>query len=299
MLHHVDDRRRLLPDAIAEGRSGKRVWDLHPGDALSRRAVPDGRSAAGGTRATAILGIETDGYGRAGPNYYFRHGGLLAPAECGILRHSAEWQPGSAIPANRAFSTSATCPDEIHGGAGLAVASVQVIEDIARLDEWYSGAGSRARQSRGPAIGLALKRMPRGFGAPPPIVDDMAGMADDMGSDRWSKASFKRERNCRAIMEFAAQRRHDDGVGPRLGGPEHPVAGSDRAGSADAIAMLERRVCANAARFSPATLLGDYKGVSFSGGQLAHVMQEQAGDRRNRQMMLGEPVLCADLQATG
>ena len=39
------------------------------------------------------------------------------------------------------------------------------------------------------------------------------------------------------------------------------------------IAMLERRVCANL-RVSPATLLGDYKAVSFSGGQLA-VLQEQ------------------------
>ena len=39
------------------------------------------------------------------------------------------------------------------------------------------------------------------------------------------------------------------------------------------IAMLERRVCANL-RVSPATFLGDYKAVSYSGGQLG-VLQEQ------------------------
>ena len=50
-----------------------------------------------------------------------------------------------------------------------------------------------------------------------------------------------------------------------------------------AIAMLERRVCA-ALRTSPATLLGDYKALSFSGGQLAHLQERQAIE--DRQMML-------------
>ena len=50
-----------------------------------------------------------------------------------------------------------------------------------------------------------------------------------------------------------------------------------------AISMLERRVCA-ALRTSPATLLGDYKALSFSGGQLAHMQERQAIE--DRQMML-------------
>ena len=50
-----------------------------------------------------------------------------------------------------------------------------------------------------------------------------------------------------------------------------------------AIGMLERRVCA-ALRTSPATLLGDYKALSFSGGQLAHLQERQAIE--DRQMML-------------
>ena len=49
------------------------------------------------------------------------------------------------------------------------------------------------------------------------------------------------------------------------------------------MAMLERRVCA-ALRTSPATLLGDYKAISFSGGQLAHIHERQAIE--DRQMML-------------
>ena len=51
------------------------------------------------------------------------------------------------------------------------------------------------------------------------------------------------------------------------------------------IAMLERRVCANL-RVSPATLLGDYKAMSFSGGQLG-VLQEQEMIK-GAQAILGE-----------
>ena len=47
--------------------------------------------------------------------------------------------------------------------------------------------------------------------------------------------------------------------------------------------MLERRVCA-ALRTTPATLLGDYKSLSFSGGQLGHLQERQAIE--DRQMIL-------------
>ena len=49
--------------------------------------------------------------------------------------------------------------------------------------------------------------------------------------------------------------------------------------------MLERRVCA-ALRTSPATLLGDYKSLSFSAGQLAHLQERQAIE--DRQMVLSD-----------
>ena len=59
--------------------------------------------------------------------------------------------------------------------------------------------------------------------------------------------------------------------------------GAPTSQEATAIGMLERRVCA-ALRTTPATLLGDYKALSFSGGQLGHLQERQAVE--DRQMVL-------------
>ena len=148
----------------------------------------------------------------------------------------------------------------------------QVIEDIARLDEWYSalvrGAITRA------SIGIALKRA-EGLGAA-----DLLGTADDMGGDP-VEGEFPRERLPR-YQEF----QHNAGSVMEMD-PGWEVQNipspAPSAQEALAMAMLERRVCA-ALRTSPATLLGDYKAISFSGGQLAHIHERQAIE--DRQMML-------------
>ena len=265
VLHHVD----VDGDCFLTNRkvAGRRVWDLHPGDALAEGQY---RTGGGRGRGNRQLGVETDGYGRP-VKYYFRHGGLLAPL-------------------NVEYST-------FGGGDGVAIAAkdvqhirdlsgeitvvrgwprcTQVIEDIARLDEWYSalvrGAITRA------AIGLALKRM-EGMGD-----GEVFSMGDDMGAPRpqESEGELPRERlpryqdfarNAGTVMELDA--------GWEVQNIQSPAP---TAQEALAIAMLERRVCA-ALRTSPATLLGDYKALSFSGGQLAHLQERQAIE--DRQLML-------------
>ena len=221
VLHHVD----VDGDCFLTNRkvAGRRVWDLHPGDALAegQYRTGGGRGRGGRGRGNRQLGVETDGYGRP-VKYYFRHGGLLAPL-------------------NVEYST-------FGGGDGVAIAAkdvqhirdlsgeitvvrgwprcTQVIEDIARLDEWYSalvrGAITRA------AIGLALKRM-EGMGD-----GEVFGMGDDMGAPRpqESEGELPRERPPR-YQEFSpATLVHGHGARRRLGGPEHPVSRADRAGSA-------------------------------------------------------------------
>ena len=126
-----------------------------------------------------------------------------------------------------------------------------------RINEWYE-AGARSATTRA-SIGIALKRMD-GMQTPPPLVDDMAGMAsagdalaEEFGRDRIPRyQEFQREAG--SVMEL------DSGWEV-----QNIPAPSPSAQEALMIAMLERRVCANL-RVSPSTLLGDYKSVSFSGG---------------------------------
>ena len=278
-LHHVDvDGDCFLTH---RGPPGRRVWDLHPGDALAEGQY---RTGFGGRTGNRQLGIEVDGYGRP-LAYYFRHGGRLAPLNVEFSTFGG--QGGDAV------GISAKRVQHIRDLSGEVTAvrgwprSTAVIEDIARLDDWYSalvrGAITRA------AIGLALKRLGRRLGrrgqcsarpttwaprrpmprAPPPAS----------ASPRYAEFA----RNAGTVME----------MDPGWEVHEHPVAGPVRAGSGWRSGMLERRVCA-ALRTSPATLLGDYKALSFSGGQLAH-LQEKPGDRRPADDAL-EPVLRADLQ---
>ena len=166
-LHHVD----VDGDCFLTPRKvrGRRVWDLHPGDALAEGQY---RTSFGArvNKGNRQLGIETDGYGRP-VKYWFRHGGLLAPLN--VEYSTFGGGDGVAFPASRVQHIRDL------SGEYTAVRGwprfTQVIEDIARLDEWYSalvrGAITRA------SIGIAMKRM-EGIGA-----SDLLGPADDMGGD--------------------------------------------------------------------------------------------------------------------
>ena len=215
------------------------------------------------------LGIEVDAYGRP-VAYYFRHDGALAPLNVEYSSFGGQGGTGTPIAANRVQHIR-DLSGEVTAVRGWPRATA-VIEDIARLDEWFS-ALVRSATTRA-SIGIALMRK-EGLGGTELIggLDNMGGGPADGEPARERGPRYQEFlRNAGTVMQL------DPGLEPSAIPSPAPTAQE-----ATAIAMLERRVCA-ALRASPATLLGDYKGVSFSGGQLAHVQERQAIE--DRQMML-------------
>ena len=77
VLHHLDvDGDCFLLPRMADGR---RVWDLHPGDALSETTFNVGVDEGRGNRQ---LGVETDAHGKA-IAYFFSQGGELSQLNWG------------------------------------------------------------------------------------------------------------------------------------------------------------------------------------------------------------------------
>ena len=274
VLHHVDvDGDCFL---TPRGGPGRRVWDLHPGDALAEGQFRTGFGGHG-RQGNRQLGVETDGYGLP-INYYFRHGGRLAPLNVEYSTFGGQGGNAVAIPAARV--------QHIRDMSGEVTAvrgwprCTQVIEDIARLDEWYS-ALVRSATLRA-SIGILLEK------------DMMLGAAELLGAGQTmgdiaarsigatqGETDLGRE-DVRPYQEFEANAGSITELIP--GYKPHPVPpGAPTAQEATAIGMLERRVCA-ALRTTPATLLGDYKSLSFSGGQLGHLQERQAIE--DRQMIL-------------
>ena len=270
VLHHVDvDGDCFL---TSRGGPGRRVWDLHPGDALA-----EGQYRTGGRQGNRQLGVETDGYGKP-VRYYFRHGGRLAPLN--VEYSTFGGQGGDAVP----FPAARVQHIRDMSGEVTKVRGwprcTQVIEDIARLDEWYS-ALVRSATTRA-SIAILLQKEPWMGSA------EMIGSGQTMGDiaarsigANQGEPDAGRE-GVRPYQEFEA----NAGSMTELaaGYTPHPVPpGAPTSQEATAIGMLERRVCA-ALRTTPATLLGDYKALSFSAGQLGHLQERQAIE--DRQMIL-------------
>ena len=95
VLHHVDvDGDCFL---TSRGEPGRRIWDLHPGDALAEGQF---RTGSGMRKGNRQLGIEVDGYGKP-IAYYFRHGGLLAPLNVEYSTFGGQGGDGKVVPAAR------------------------------------------------------------------------------------------------------------------------------------------------------------------------------------------------------
>lgn len=271
-LHHVD----VDGDCFLTARRvmDKRVWDLHPGDALAEGQY---RTGAGRNDGNRQLGVETDAWGKP-QAYYFRNGGRLAPLN--VEHSSFGYQGGDAV------RITAKQVQHIRDLSGEITAVrgwprfTQVIEDIARLDEWYS-ALVRSATLRA-AIAVMLEKDPMlGSAEMLGAGGTMGGLAAQTAAGAETDFSDTRE-TVRPYQTFEANAGSIVELVP--GFKPHAIPqGAPTQQEALAIAMLERRVCA-ALRTTPATLLGDYKALSFSAGQLGHLQESQA--IADRQMML-------------
>ena len=275
-LHHVDvDGDCFLTPRMVKG---KRVWDLHPGDALAEGQFRTGFSA-GGRRGNRQLGVETDGYGKA-VAYYFRHGGLISPLNVEYSTFGGQGGDGTRFNASRV--------QHIRDWSGESTAvrgwprCTQVIEDIARLDEWYS-ALVRSATLRA-SIGILLER--EGWVGAADMIGEGQSMAAvaarSTGASRGETASGSDSlsESTPPYQEFST---NAGSVTELLPGfkphaiPQNYALGQEAA----AVAALERRVCA-ALRTSPATLLGDYKGLSFSAAASSPICKSARPSRTAR-----------------
>ena len=268
-LHHVDvDGDCFLTN---RGSPGRRIWDLHPGDALAEGLYRTG----GGNGGNRQLGIETDAWGKP-KVYYFRRGGKLSPlnVETSSFGHTGD---GTPFPAKRVQHIR-DLSGEITAVRGWP-RFTQVIEDIARLDEWYSALVRSAIMRA--SIGIMLEKDPA-LGAA-----EMLGAGSTMGAmaRRSGSSGTDIQDTGDRVQPYQAFEAHAGSITELIPGykPHSIPQGSPTQQEAQAIAMLERRVCA-ALRTTPATLLGDYKSLSFSAGQLGHLQESQA--IADRQMML-------------
>ena len=245
---------------------GKRVYDLHPGDALSETDY--GVSDAG--NRSRQLGVEVDDYGRP-IAYYFGQGGRIPKLHWGYPYTSSLFSQ-KRVPANSVVHIRERS-GEVTAVRGWPRCT-NVVEDIARLDEWYS-ALVRSATLRA-SIGLALER-PEWIGDPAALSGggQAPGQVAQQQIDPTEQTTYENEPR-RRYQQFQEESGSVVELDPGFK-PHQITTGTPTGQEAEAIAMLERRVC-TALRVSPATLLGDYGGLNFSAGQLAHVQERQSID---------------------
>ena len=266
VLHHVDvDGDCFLTKRMVNGR---RVWDLHPGDALvesSSQQMQQGRWLR--------MGVETDPHGMP-VAYHFANRGELARMAFGYYAQGSNTDvlrmPAQSVQHIRDLSSEVSVT---RGWPRWA----PVIEDIARLDEWYS-ALVRSAISRA-AISIVLEK--QGWvGDPGALKGDKSespmaqlARAQGIGGDE-ELSEDAREVAVQRYREFLNR---SGGVLELDAGfkPHALSTGSPTAEEAKSIVMIERRVCA-ALRTTPTALLGDYASISFSAIQGSNVQDREA-----------------------
>ena len=266
VLHHT----LVDGDCFITRRRAERgpVFDLHPGDSLAETSYSREARADGLMRQ---LGVEVDKHLRP-MAFYFGDGGYMSRQLWGFHSYAGTSIEEKRIDAARVLHLRDRS-GEVTAVRGWPLCT-GVIEEIARLEEWY-GALVRSATLRA-AIGIALEKDPL-LGS----VGDLGGglAPSDMnvhavGSDEYDpNARTYGEQDVRPYQEFAIR---GGTLMELLAGykPHRIDTGAPTSQEAQAIGMLERRVCAGL-RVTAATLLGDYAALSFSGGQLSHQQERQ------------------------
>ena len=259
-------------------RNGMRVWDLHPGDSLAEQDhmydLPRGNALQ--------LGVETDPYGYP-HKYYFGAGGQISRLNFGYWSYGSAGTDVVEVPAAlvrhiRDLSTEITA---VRGWPRCTA----VIDEIARLDEWYSALVRSAIVRASIAIALEKDMM---LGNPDAVLGNRGGLARAAKAARniGTESDFDQAGISDPIVKKYQQFESAAGGVFELeaGYKPHQIStGAPTSQEATSMAMMERRVCATLGT-TPATLLGDYAALSFSNVQGLHLREKDSVD--DRQMML-------------
>ena len=246
--------------------AGKRVWDLHPGDSLYEQFNQNF-----GDGNYVQMGVEMDAH--AMPLYYlFGTGGELAKLNYGWYAYGSAGVEVLRMPAQRVQHIM-DLSGEVSATRGWPRCA-PVVSDISRLDDWYS-ALVRGAISRASMAAVIEKAEPLGdpSAAKGKTNRGMAALAAIQGG-AVEEAESRQSNMARRYQQFLAN------AGRLLeldaGYTFKPVPpGSASSQEANIIKSLERRVCSSL-RISPATLLGDYGGVSFSAVQGLNLQDREA-----------------------
>jgi len=278
VLHH----KLVDGDCFLRGRRkmGRRVWDLYPGDALAEHE----HQVASGSGENRRLGIVTDDW-NSPIAYMFGERGRVVRQSWGIYGGGTLRVSADRVTHIRDRSGEVTA---VRGWPRCT----SVIEDIARLEEWY-GALIRSAELRA-AIGLALERDWQ-LGTSDPGGDLAPGeFARSVESSYTTDSSATDGRGpLRPYQEFAARGGTVIELEPGFK-PFNISTGTPTQQEAQFVSMLIMRVC-GALRVTPSTLFGDYTQFSFSSGQLAH-QQERQGIEDEQQVLTDQfyPVIFRD-----
>ena len=246
--------------------NGRRVWDLHPGDALYEtfhHSVVDGNYV--------MMGVETDPHGN--PLYYmFGNGGELAKSNQGYYAYGSAGVDVLRVPAQRVQHIM-DLSSEVSATRGWPRCA-PVVSDIARLDDWYSalvrGAISRAAMA-------AVIEKPDVHGDPNAAkgnnrssMSALAAMRDSSGDVRATPENNLAKRYQQFLSNAGRLLELDPGYTFKAVPP-----GAASAQEAMIIKAMEYRVCSSL-RISPSTLLGDYGRLSFSSVQGTNLQDREA-----------------------
>ena len=256
---------------------GMRIWDLYPGDALAEQYTERFQTSPNSRTSSLMLGVEVDDHLRP-LAYHFGTSGSLARLNFGYHSFGTAGYEVLRLPAGqvqhiRDMSSEVTA---VRGWPRC----VAVIEDISRLDEWYA-ALVRSAITRA-SIALALEKS-EFLGDPGALLgNDQSGAsafghlarAQNVGTDNGVDQDREVDQDVKRYQEFQTAA---GSIMELLPGykPHQISTGSPTTQEAVTMAMLEQRVC-SALRVTPATLLGDYKAMSFSNVQGAHVHEREA-----------------------
>ena len=237
---------------------GRRRYQLYAGDALAEQSHIPGMSTARGQNQRA-LGVDVDERGNP-VAYHF--GSFARFGSLGYTAYQSELNT-RVLPAAAVWHVMDRRMDgtTVRGWPKISAA----YDDLARVDEAFAAfVRSMIRRA---AVGLALSRDAEQTEQPQTDDGDARGYIYDDPSAADGGGSVRSHDEAVQKYQEAEAKAGDLLILEPGYRPENIGTGAPSPQEAMLVQTIERRIC-GALRTSPMTLLGDYRGVSYSAGQL-------------------------------